>query len=68
MVYFVTVEARHRGAVLRREPRSDWVPRFYRGRLVGFVQREDHKGALRKLAGPASIAGAEADKADRMRV
>lgn len=26
------------------------VPRFYRGRLVGFVQREDHKGALRLLA------------------
>ena len=26
------------------------VPRFYRGRLVGFVQREDSAGALRKLA------------------
>jgi hypothetical protein len=26
------------------------VPRFYRGRLVGFVQREDHKAALRALA------------------
>jgi len=26
-----------------------FVPRFYRGRLVGFVQREDHKGALRLL-------------------
>ena len=25
------------------------VPRFYRGRLVGFVQREDHAGALRIL-------------------
>ena len=25
------------------------VPRFYRGRLVGFVQREDHKAALRTL-------------------
>jgi hypothetical protein len=27
-----------------------FVPRFYRGRLVGFVQREDHRGALRLLA------------------
>lgn len=27
-----------------------WVPRFYRGRLVGFVQREDHRAALRTLA------------------
>ena len=25
------------------------VPRFYRGRLVGFLQREDAKGALRRL-------------------
>lgn len=25
------------------------VPRFYRGRLVGFVQREDHGRALRTL-------------------
>lgn len=25
------------------------VPRFYRGRLVGFVQREDLAGAMRKL-------------------
>ncbi|HZF42285.1 MAG TPA: hypothetical protein VEZ48_02630 [Sphingomonadaceae bacterium] len=25
------------------------VPRFYRGRLVGFVQREDHRRALRTL-------------------
>lgn len=25
------------------------VPRFYRGRLVGFVQREDHHRALRTL-------------------
>jgi len=25
------------------------VPRFYRGRLVGFVQREDHRSALRTL-------------------
>jgi hypothetical protein len=26
------------------------VPRFYRGRLVGFVQREDNAAALRMLA------------------
>lgn len=26
------------------------VPRFYRGRLVGFVQRKDNAGALRALA------------------
>ena len=26
------------------------VPRFYRGRLVGFVQRQDHAAALRTLA------------------
>lgn len=26
------------------------VPRFYRGRLVGFVQRQDHLAALRALA------------------
>jgi hypothetical protein len=26
------------------------VPRFYRGRLVGFVQRQDHMAALRALA------------------
>jgi hypothetical protein len=25
------------------------VPRFYRGRLVGFVQREDHREVLRAL-------------------
>ncbi|HEY9553781.1 hypothetical protein [Allosphingosinicella sp.] len=25
------------------------TPRFYRGRLVGFVQREDHGAALRVL-------------------
>jgi len=27
-----------------------FVPRFYRGRLVGFVQRQDHMAALRMLA------------------
>jgi Homeodomain-like domain len=45
-------EARFAGSAL---PRGQFgletvlVPRFYRGRLVGFVQREDHKGALRLL-------------------
>ena len=27
-----------------------WVPRYYRGRLIGFVQREDTRGAMRRLA------------------
>jgi len=41
---------------LRGLPRLDFgletilVPRFYRGRLVGFVQREDVQGALRTMA------------------
>jgi len=26
-----------------------WVPRYYRGRLVGFVVREDLRGAMRRL-------------------
>ncbi|HYI47643.1 MAG TPA: hypothetical protein VEX35_04180 [Allosphingosinicella sp.] len=25
-----------------------WVPRYYRGRLVGFVVREDLRGAMRR--------------------
>jgi hypothetical protein len=25
------------------------VPRFYRGRLIGFVQREDLRGAMARL-------------------
>ena len=29
---------------------SIFVPRFYRGRLVGFVVRADHQAALRQLA------------------
>jgi hypothetical protein len=33
------------------------VPRFYRGRLVGFVQRPDHKAVLRTLAQLDKIAG-----------
>ena len=44
------------GAAARARPFGDLgidtllVPRVYRGRLVGFVQREDNAGALRKLA------------------
>jgi hypothetical protein len=26
-----------------------WVPRYYRGRLIGFIEREDVRGAMRKL-------------------
>lgn len=33
------------------------VPRFYRGRLVGFAQREDHHGALRSLEQLAALPG-----------
>ncbi|MDQ3139514.1 MAG: hypothetical protein M3Q15_02170 [Pseudomonadota bacterium] len=35
--------------LLRDGEDSMLVPRFYRGRLVGFVQREDHRAALRTL-------------------
>ena len=34
------------------------VPRFYRGRLVGYVQREDHRTAFRTLARLDRIADA----------
>jgi hypothetical protein len=27
-----------------------WVPRFYRGRLVGYIQRDDLSGAMARLA------------------
>jgi hypothetical protein len=33
------------------------VPRFYRGRLVGFVQREDLAGAMRRLGTLDRLAG-----------
>ena len=33
------------------------VPRFYRGRLVGFVQREDHRAVMRTLARLDRLAG-----------
>jgi hypothetical protein len=26
-----------------------WTPRYYRGRLIGFVAREDQRGAMRRL-------------------
>lgn len=34
-----------------------WVPRYYRGRLVGFVVREDHDAAMRTLAALDRAAG-----------
>jgi hypothetical protein len=47
--------ARHMAA-MPRSPSSGiggieeiWVPRYYRGRLVGFVVREDLRGAMRRL-------------------
>jgi hypothetical protein len=44
-----------------------WVPRYYRGRLVGFVVREDHDAAMRTLAAldrmAARMDGARADAA-----
>jgi hypothetical protein len=36
------------------------VPRFYRGRLIGFVQREDHAAALRALRALARFEDEEA--------
>ena len=35
------------------------VPRFYRGRLVGFVQREDHQGTLGLLGQARSPRGVD---------
>jgi hypothetical protein len=35
-----------------------WVPRYYRGRLVGFIEREDRHGAMRRLAALDRIADA----------
>jgi hypothetical protein len=35
-----------------------WVPRYYRGRLVGFVAREDVRGAMRRLGQLDRIADA----------
>ena len=34
-----------------------WVPRTYRGRLVGYVVREDISGAMQKLAALDRVAG-----------
>ena len=44
------------GSLGAQVPRLDYgletilVPRFYRGRLIGFVQREDHQRAMRTFA------------------
>jgi hypothetical protein len=40
------------------------VPRFYRGRLVGFVQREDFRGAMRVLARLDRLADQIGDRPD----
>jgi hypothetical protein len=50
-----------------------WVPRFYRGRLVGFVRREDARAAMRTLDGLDRLAAAmdaapEAAKTDMISV
>ena len=43
-----------------------WVPRFYRGRLVGFVPREDRQRALRTLSRLDRLASSlEEDEAAR---
>jgi hypothetical protein len=44
------------------------VPRFYRGRLVGFVERDDVKSAMRQLRQLDRMIGAETDKADTIDV
>ena len=49
---------RHASEARRCSPTPDFVrafemilvPRFYRGRLVGFVQREDHQQVLQAIA------------------
>ena len=44
------------------------VPRFYRGRLVGFVQRDDVRGAMRTLGQLDRMIAAKTDKADTIGV
>jgi hypothetical protein len=44
------------------------VPRFYRGRLVGFVELDDVKNAMRTLRQLDRMIGAETDKADTIDV
>lgn len=44
------------------------VPRFYRGRLVGFIQRDDVRGAMRTLGQLDRMISAKADKADTIDV
>lgn len=40
------------------------VPRFYRGRLVGFTERDDIRGAMRTLGQLDRMIAAKTDKAD----
>lgn len=40
------------------------VPRFYRGRLIGFVERDDVRGAMRTLGQLDRMIDRKADKAD----
>lgn len=40
------------------------VPRFYRGRLVGFVERDDIRGSMRTLGLLDRMIDRKADKAD----
>jgi hypothetical protein len=40
------------------------VPRFYRGRLVGFVERDDIRGSMRVLRSLDRMIDRKADKAD----
>lgn len=44
------------------------VPRFYRGRLIGFVERADVRGAMRTLGQLDRMIDRKADKADAMAV
>ncbi|CAA9529261.1 MAG: hypothetical protein AVDCRST_MAG31-2176 [uncultured Sphingomonas sp.] len=41
------------------------APRFYRGRLIGFVERDDTCDALRRLRQLDRMVAGKADKADR---
>jgi len=44
------------------------VPRFYRGRLVGFIERDDVRGAMRTLGQLDRMIAAKTDKADTIDV
>lgn len=43
------VRATPRAPMMDSGVETIWVPRYYRGRLIGFVQREDVRGAMRHL-------------------